>query len=60
MSNFYLTLGQFPTLGFVVERYLKKKIFEIEEFWFIYCSYKEIESFAEFKWRRYRFFDRLR
>jgi len=33
-----LYLGQFPTLGFVVERYKKVTNFVPESFWYLHCS----------------------
>lgn len=50
---------QFPTLGFVVERYLKIQNFVPEEFWKITCSVERPEGQAEFNWQRDRLFDHL-
>eukprot|EP00462_Mataza_sp_D1_P007350 CAMPEP_0175121884 /NCGR_PEP_ID=MMETSP0087-20121206/1411_1 /TAXON_ID=136419 /ORGANISM="Unknown Unknown, Strain D1" /LENGTH=585 /DNA_ID=CAMNT_0016403465 /DNA_START=24 /DNA_END=1777 /DNA_ORIENTATION=+ len=49
---------QFPTLGFVVERYLKREAFVPEPFWKISCSYTHQTQTAEFVWERKRLFDR--
>lgn len=57
---------QFPTLGFVVDRYLKRQGFIPEDFWSISC---EVESSdpdeasgvltSSFRWKRGNVFDRL-
>ncbi|RDY10657.1 DNA topoisomerase 3-alpha, partial [Mucuna pruriens] len=41
---------QFPTLGFVVERYWEIQAHEPEEFWSINCSHKSDEGIANFSW----------
>lgn len=41
---------QFPTLGFVVERYWEIQAHESEEFWTINCSHKSEEGTATFSW----------
>lgn len=41
---------QFPTLGFVVERYWEVQSHEPEEFWVINCSHKSDEGIATFNW----------
>ncbi|KAJ7451735.1 DNA topoisomerase [Mycena galericulata] len=53
---------QFPTLGFVVQRYIQVKSFVPEPFWYIFLSLsrpissqESIET--EFKWRRVHLFD---
>lgn len=50
---------QFPTLGFVVERYLRVKGFTPEQFWYL----KLVQSYGDtqigFKWKRTRLFDRM-
>ena len=64
----YLSYGpcQFPTLGFVVDRFLKIQSFIAESFWYISL---EVEAHSEddvtlmksypFTWERNRIFDRL-
>lgn len=68
LSNLVVTYGpcQFPTLGFVVERYLKRLNFVPEDFWSISC---EVESSdpdeasgklkTTFRWKRGNLYDRL-
>jgi DNA topoisomerase-3 len=54
---------QFPTLGFVVQRYLQVKNFVSEPFWYIFLSLSRPSSSqgdnveTEFKWRRVHLFD---
>ncbi|KAJ6498952.1 prokaryotic type I DNA topoisomerase [Mycena sanguinolenta] len=54
---------QFPTLGFVVQRYLQVKNFVSEAFWYIFLSLSRPSSSqggnveTEFKWRRVHLFD---
>ncbi|KAJ7130832.1 prokaryotic type I DNA topoisomerase [Mycena crocata] len=53
---------QFPTLGFVVQRYLQVKNFVPEPFWYIFLSLSRPSSSqgsveTEFKWRRVHLFD---
>ncbi|KAL4183811.1 hypothetical protein AMTRI_Chr11g156980 [Amborella trichopoda] len=48
---------QFPTLGFVVERYWEIQAHEPEEFWTINCSHKTDEGIATFNWTRGHLFD---
>ena len=57
---------QFPTLGFVVERYLKKENFVPEDFWSISCEIKAADAddasgvlTTSFRWKRGNLFDRL-
>jgi DNA topoisomerase III len=54
---------QFPTLGFVVERYLKIQNFEREAFHYISVSHERRdlpdEPKTTFKWRRDRLYDRI-
>eukprot|EP00954_Amorphochlora_amoebiformis_P028536 1391835-Amorphochlora_amoeboformis.AAC.2 len=51
---------QFPTMGFVVERYLKRKHFISEPFWKIVVTHRPEEgkeaSTAVFRWNRVRLF----
>lgn len=54
---------QFPTLGFIVDRYLRVKSFVSEKFWYISVDLK-MENDGEvqlvpFTWTRGHFFDRL-
>ncbi|XP_021734600.1 DNA topoisomerase 3-alpha-like isoform X1 [Chenopodium quinoa] len=48
---------QFPTLGFVVERYWEIQAHEPEEFWTINCSHNSEEGIANFSWMRGHMFD---
>ncbi|CAM6099776.1 unnamed protein product [Calypogeia fissa] len=59
--NLILSYGpcQFPTLGFVVERYWQVQAHIPEEFWTINCSYHSDEGSCEFFWKRGRLFDHL-
>ncbi|BBM97047.1 DNA topoisomerase III [Marchantia polymorpha subsp. ruderalis] len=50
---------QFPTLGFVVERYWQVQAHVPEEFWAINCSYSANEGSCQFVWMRGRLFDHL-
>ena len=58
---------QFPTLGFVVERYHKIEAFVSEKFWFIECSYEYEDPDSlngnkltcSFNWDRNRVYDRM-
>ncbi|KAK7319115.1 hypothetical protein RJT34_03828 [Clitoria ternatea] len=57
--NLVLSYGpcQFPTLGFVVERYWEIQAHEPEEFWSINCSHRSDEGTANFNWMRGHLFD---
>ncbi|XP_012489369.1 DNA topoisomerase 3-alpha isoform X1 [Gossypium raimondii] len=57
--NLVLSYGpcQFPTLGFVVERYWEVQSHEPEEFWTINCSHRSDEGVATFNWMRGHLFD---
>ncbi|XP_074320919.1 DNA topoisomerase 3-alpha [Silene latifolia] len=57
--NIILSYGpcQFPTLGFVVERYWEIQAHEAEEFWTIKCSHNSEEGIATFSWIRGNMFD---
>ncbi|XP_054821592.1 DNA topoisomerase 3-alpha isoform X2 [Prosopis cineraria] len=57
--NLVLSYGpcQFPTLGFIVERYWEIQAHEPEEFWSINCSHKSDEGIANFSWMRGHLFD---
>ncbi|KAF7321880.1 DNA topoisomerase [Mycena kentingensis (nom. inval.)] len=54
---------QFPTLGFVVQRFLQVKNFVPEPFWYIFLSLSRPSAsqggniVTEFKWRRVHLFD---
>ncbi|CAG8485597.1 16731_t:CDS:10 [Cetraspora pellucida] len=50
---------QFPTLGFVVDQYLKVQNFVEENFWKIYIALERDGSIVEFQWARNHLFDRL-
>ncbi|KFY89129.1 hypothetical protein V500_05915 [Pseudogymnoascus sp. VKM F-4518 (FW-2643)] len=49
---------QFPTLGFVVDRYLKVQNFVPEPFWSIKVTHTRDNIDATFHWNRNRLFDR--
>ena len=49
---------QFPTLGFVVDRYLRVRNFVPETFWSIKVMHKRDEIEVNFSWQRHRLFDR--
>lgn len=49
---------QFPTLGFVVDRYFKVKNFVPEDFWGIKVTHKKDGLSVTFNWGRHRLFDR--
>ncbi|KAK4754207.1 hypothetical protein SAY87_002311 [Trapa incisa] len=57
--NLVLSYGpcQFPTLGFVVERYWEVQSHEPEEFWTINCNHRSEEGLATFNWMRGHLFD---
>ncbi|KMZ73897.1 DNA topoisomerase [Zostera marina] len=57
--NVVLSYGpcQFPTLGFIVERYWEIQSHEPEDFWTINCSHVIDGATASFKWKRDRLFD---
>ncbi|CAF1087006.1 unnamed protein product [Rotaria sordida] len=49
---------QFPTLGFIVERYLQRENFIREPFWKIIVEHQiENNQFCEFTWERNRLFE---
>eukprot|EP00438_Fugacium_kawagutii_P025440 Skav204285 [mRNA] locus=scaffold409:282779:287130:+ [translate_table: standard] len=50
---------QFPTLGFVVERFLRIQRFVSEPFWTIKAEIQKEGRALAFAWRRGRLFDRL-
>ena len=49
---------QFPTLGFVVDRYFRVKNFVPEKFWSIKVIQHRDEIDVLFSWQRHRLFDR--
>ncbi|KAL5388782.1 hypothetical protein DPSP01_002887 [Paraphaeosphaeria sporulosa] len=50
---------QFPTLGFVVDRYLRVRNFVPEPFWYIRVSHEKDSINVKFSWRRGHLFDRM-
>lgn len=50
---------QFPTLGFVVDRYLRVRNFVPEPFWYIKVHHTKDDVEVKFNWRRGHLFDRL-
>ncbi|KAK4477749.1 hypothetical protein RD792_017010 [Penstemon davidsonii] len=58
-QNVILSYGpcQFPTLGFVVERFWENQSHEPEEFWSINCTHNSAEGTATFNWMRGHLFD---
>jgi len=50
---------QFPTLGFVVDRYKKIKSFVSEPFWSIKVIHKRDDINVNFSWDRSSLFDRM-
>lgn len=49
---------QFPTMGFVVDRYQRIKDFVAEPFWYIALKARKGHSVAQFNWQRGHLFDR--
>lgn len=60
-SNIIVSYGpcQFPTLGFVVDRYNKVRNFVPEEFWYIDLMVKKDNKNVKFTWERGHLFDRM-
>lgn len=50
---------QFPTLGFVVERYKAREEFQPEPFWKIEVSHTKDDCNANYSWKRNRLFNQL-
>ncbi|MCJ1429539.1 DNA topoisomerase, partial [Sticta canariensis] len=50
---------QFPTLGFVVDRYFRVQKFVPEKFWSIKVVERRDDIDVTFSWRRHRLFDRM-
>ncbi|KAK0623541.1 DNA topoisomerase [Immersiella caudata] len=61
MSELMLSYGscQFPTLGFVVDRYFRVKNFVPEAFWGIKVIHERDDIRVTFNWIRHRLFDRM-
>ena len=61
LSDLLLSYGscQFPTLGFVVDRYFRVKNFVPEPFWSIKVMHRRDNIDVKFNWRRDRLFDRM-
>jgi DNA topoisomerase III len=57
--HFFKGPCQFPTLGFIVERYLERKNFVKESFWKLSLELKKGEEIAQFFWERDKLFDKL-
>ncbi|OVA03617.1 DNA topoisomerase [Macleaya cordata] len=59
VRNMVLSYGpcQFPTLGFIVERYWEIQAHEPEEFWTINCTHTSEDGTATFNWMRGHMFD---
>lgn len=54
----FLGLCQFPTLGFVVDRYFRVQNFLPEPFWSIKVTHRRDDIDVGFNWKRNRLFDR--
>ncbi|KAJ2253651.1 DNA topoisomerase 3-alpha [Coemansia sp. RSA 455] len=48
---------QFPTLGFVVDQFLRVESFVPESFWYIYLEHTKDDGRAVFTWKRSKLFD---
>lgn len=59
ISNALAGSCQFPTLGFVVDRYFRVKKFVPEKFWSIKVVQHRDDIDVNFSWRRHRLFDRM-
>ncbi|XP_072168327.1 DNA topoisomerase 3-alpha-like [Diadema setosum] len=61
LANQLISFGscQFPTLGFVVERYKQVEAFIPETFYKIKVSHQTEEGLVDFNWKRHRLFDQL-
>ncbi|KAK3296059.1 DNA topoisomerase [Chaetomium fimeti] len=61
LSKLTLSYGscQFPTLGFVVDRYFRVKNFVPEAFWGIKMMHERDGIKVNFNWSRHRLFDRM-
>ncbi|KAK3379381.1 DNA topoisomerase [Lasiosphaeria ovina] len=61
LSELIISYGscQFPTLGFVVDRYFRVKNFVPETFWAIKVVHEREGIKVNFNWSRHRLFDRM-
>ena len=61
LENQVISYGscQFPTLGFVVDRYKRVKNFVPEPFWSIKVIHRRDDINVAFSWDRHRLFDRM-
>ncbi|KAF2837953.1 DNA topoisomerase [Patellaria atrata CBS 101060] len=50
---------QFPTLGFVVDRYFRVQNFVPEPFWYIKVTHVKMDIKVNFNWKRGHLFDRM-
>lgn len=50
---------QFPTLGFVVERYQKFRDFTPQAYWFLDAKIENEENSVKFQWKRDKIFDKI-
>ncbi|KAK9448919.1 DNA topoisomerase [Limtongia smithiae] len=50
---------QFPTLGFVVDRFKRVQNFKPEKFWYIQLLVSKTQIEVNFKWKRVHLFDRM-
>lgn len=50
---------QFPTLGFIVDRFKRVRNFRPETFWYIKVSVKKDDVVVNFNWKRGHLFDRM-
>ncbi|XP_039291080.1 DNA topoisomerase 3-alpha [Nilaparvata lugens] len=59
LSDCLISYGscQFPTLGFIVERYNAVNSFVPEQFWKIHVDHKIDDLTVDFSWKRVRMFD---
>lgn len=57
--KFHAGSCQFPTLGFVVDRYFRVQKFVPEKFWTIKVVEHRDDIDVTFSWRRHRLFDRM-
>lgn len=49
---------QFPTLGFVVKRYLDRINFRSSPYWYLEARYEDAKDKADFTWDRVRLYDK--
>ena len=48
---------QFPTMGFVVKRYLERAAFRSSPYWYLEARYEDAQDRADFTWERSRLYD---